>query len=73
MGWTQWVPQPVGEFRVLVLKWARSRRVTNRHEHERERDRDRDRDRDRETELDLNVLSQSEHQTYVTEENKEVR
>jgi hypothetical protein len=26
-----------------------------------------------ETELDLNVLSQSEHQTYVTEENKEVR
>jgi hypothetical protein len=52
------VPQPTGEFRVLVLKWARSWGVTSRHEYQRV--------------LDLNVISQSEHQTYITEENKEV-
>ena len=48
-GWTQLVPQPGGE-----IRWARSQRVTNRHEHKRV--------------LDLNVISQSEHQTYITEE-----
>jgi hypothetical protein len=53
------VPQSTGEIRVPVLRWARSRRVTNRHKHK--------------GVLDLNVIFQSEHQTYITEENKEVR
>jgi hypothetical protein len=59
MSWTQLIPQPGGEIRVLVHRWARSQRVKNRHEHQRM--------------LTLNVISQSEHQTYITEENKEVR
>ena len=58
-GWTQSVLQPKGEIRVPVLRWARSQQVTNRHEHKRV--------------LNLNVISQSKHQTYITEENKEVR
>ena len=49
----------LGRIRVLVLRWARSQQVTNRHEHQRV--------------LDLNVISQSKYQTYITEANKEIR
>ena len=52
-GWIQLVPQSGGKIRVPVLRWARSRRVTNRHKHK--------------GVLDLNVIFQSEHQTYITE------
>jgi hypothetical protein len=55
--WTQLVPQP--EVRVPVLSWAGSQRMTNRHRHK--------------GVLYLNVISQNEHQIYITEENKEVR
>lgn len=40
-----------GRIRVLVLRWARSRRVANRHEHKRV--------------LNLSVISQSKHQTFI--------
>jgi hypothetical protein len=53
------VPQSVEEVRVPVLTWKRSRQVTNRHKYR--------------GVLDLNVISQSKHQNYITEENKEVR
>ena len=59
MGWIQLVSQPRGEIRVLVLRWARHQQVKNRHKHK--------------GVLNLNAISQSQHQTYVTEENKEVR
>ena len=55
----QLASQPSGEISVLVLRWERSWWVTNRHKHQRV--------------FELNVISQSEHQNYIIEENKEVR
>jgi hypothetical protein len=59
MSWTQLVPQPAREIRVSVLKWARSWWVINKHGHK--------------GMLYLNVISQSEHQIYITEVKKEVK
>jgi hypothetical protein len=58
--WTQLVPQPHGRIRVLVLRWTRSQQGDKQA-------------RTLDRVLDLSVISQSEHQTYITEENKEVK
>jgi hypothetical protein len=57
--WTQSVPQPTGKSGSLYSSGQGVSKMANRHSHK--------------GELDLSVISQSEHQTYITEENKEVR
>ena len=57
--WTQSAPQPEGESGSWYSGGQEVGRMTNNTDTERV--------------LYLNVISQSEHQTYKTEENKEIR
>jgi hypothetical protein len=52
-------PSTYGRIRVPVPRWSRSRQG--------------DKQMSTQGSVDMNVISQSEYQTYITEENKEVR